>query len=184
MQDGVLCRHWHDPDPSRPSFLEIAVPQSLWARILTAYHDTAGHFGEEKTSLRLRARYHWYGMQRDTVDWFHSYTSCSRRKRTQARGHGAPLVSTWFGHPWECLALNLIPNLPVTARGNRHVLDVVDYFSKWGEAFAIPDMTAATIARVITDEIVARFGAPTSHHSDQGRNVNSVLMHEISLLGT
>ena len=185
MQDGVLCRRWHDPDPSRPSFLQIVVPRSLRARILTAYHDTAGHFGEEKTTLRLRAHYHWYGMHRDTVDWVRSCTSCSRRKRTQARGRGAPLVSTWCGHPWERLALDLIPNLPVTARGNRNLLVVVDYFSKRGEAFAIPDMTAATIARVITDEIVARFGAPASLHSDQGRNVDSALTHEIcSLLGT
>ena len=46
-------------------------------------------------------------------------------------------------------------------------------------------MTASTIARVITDEIVARFGAPTSLHSDQGRNVDSALMHKVcSLLGT
>ena len=56
MQDGVLCRRWHDPDPSRPSFLQIVVPRSLRARILTVYHDTAGHFGEEKTTLHFRAR--------------------------------------------------------------------------------------------------------------------------------
>ena len=130
MQDGVLCRRWHYPDPSRPSFLQIVVPRPLRACILTAYHDTAGHFGEEKTTLRLRARFHWYGMHRDTVDWVRSCTSCSRRKHTQARGRGAPLVSRWCGHPWERLALDLIPELPVTARGNRHLLGVVDYFSK------------------------------------------------------
>ena len=46
-----------------------------------------------------------------------------------------------------------------------------------GGGGAITDMTAATIACVITDEVVAWFDALTSVHSDQGRNVDLALMH-------
>ena len=54
--------------------------------------------------------------------------------------------------------MDLIPNLPVTKRGNRHLLVVVDYFTKWAEVFPLPDMRAETITSVFLGEIVARYG--------------------------
>jgi len=37
--------------------------------------------------------------------------------------------------------------LPRTARGNRYLLTVVDRFTKWSEAIAVPDATAKTITK-------------------------------------
>ena len=126
FNDGLLCRRWHDPDPSRPSFLQVVVPFGHRASILTKYHDECCHMGKEKTLLRLRSRFHWYGMRHDVVDWVRSCSSCSAHKTPKRCGRGAPLVSTWCGYPWERVAMDLIPNLPVTKRGNRHLLVVVD----------------------------------------------------------
>ena len=69
--------------------------------------------------------------------------------------------------------------LPETSQGNKHILVVVDHFTKWCEAFATPDQKASTVAPLLISRIFSRFGSPAVLHSDQGRNFESVLMHEI-----
>ena len=64
----------------------------------------------------------------------------------------------------------------MTPCSNKYVLVVGDYFTKWTEAFAIPDMEIATIAHVLVNEFISRFGAPTHLHTDQGRSFESSLI--------
>ena len=44
------------------------------------------------------------------------------------------------------VGIDLVGPLPKTARGNRYIVTLVDYFSKWPEAEALPDKTAETVA--------------------------------------
>ena len=66
----------------------------------------------------------------------------------------------------------------------RKVVVVMDYFSKWPEAYALPNQEAKTVATVIVNEFVCRFGVPLELHSDQGTNFESAVFQEMcSLLG-
>eukprot|EP00731_Ephydatia_muelleri_P018300 Em0011g340a len=66
-------------------------------------------------------------------------------------------------------------------RGNRYVLVVGDYFTKWMEAYPMPNMEAGTVANVFVHHFVSRFGVL---HTDQGRHFESTLMKEVcQLLG-
>ena len=63
-----------------------------------------------------------------------------------------------------------------TAKGNQYILTMTCYFSKWIEAFAIPDKRAQSIAAAIY-AAYCRHGAPTNIITDQGREfVNKVLL--------
>ena len=55
-----------------------------------------------------------------------------------------------------------------TPDGYRYILVIADYFSKWTEAFPIMDKYADTVADVLVDKIILRFGMPLVIHSDQG----------------
>ena len=44
------------------------------------------------------------------------------------------------------VGIDLIGPLPTTDRGNRYVVTLVDYFSKWPEAAPLPDKTAVGVA--------------------------------------
>ena len=66
-----------------------------------------------------------------------------------------------------------------SSAGNRYILVIGDYFTKWKEAFAIRDMEAVTVARCLVNEVICRFGVPDSLHTDQGKNFESALVREI-----
>jgi hypothetical protein len=55
----------------------------------------------------------------------------------------------------------------------------MDYFTKWPEAFAIPDQEATTVAHVLTEGMFCRFGVPLELHSDQGKNFESAVFREV-----
>ena len=57
-----------------------------------------------------------------------------------------------------------------------------DYFSRWMEAFPIPNQEASTVADNLVDEVFLRYSAPEQLHSDQGRQFESHLMTEICKL--
>ncbi|GFU07825.1 retrovirus-related Pol polyprotein from transposon 412 [Trichonephila clavipes] len=51
----------------------------------------------------------------------------------------------------------------------------MDYFTKWPEAYPIPDQEASTVAEVLFQHWISRFGVPLQLHSDQGRNFDSAV---------
>ena len=184
LREGVVCRRWDDPCPSRPSRELIVVPLRLRRDVLAEFHDCCCHQGSQRTYQQIRARFHWNGMKRDVEDWVTSCVSCSEKKSPRNRGRGAPLEVTWAGYPFERIAMDLIPNLPESVGGNRHILVVVDYFTKWVEAYPLKRMDAVSIASVFVSEFVSRFGAPDNLHTDQGKNFDSRLFKEVcSMLG-
>ncbi|XP_041929155.1 uncharacterized protein K02A2.6-like [Alosa sapidissima] len=55
----------------------------------------------------------------------------------------------------------------------------MDYFTKWPEAYAVPDQSAHTTADRLVTEMFCRFGAPEELHSDQGRNFEAEVFAEV-----
>jgi len=56
--------------------------------------------------------------------------------------------------------------LPTTESGQKYILVVGDYFSKWTEAFPLRKQEAKTVAEKLVHEVIARYGAPEKIHSD------------------
>jgi transposase InsO family protein len=48
------------------------------------------------------------------------------------------------------------------------VFVITDHFTKYSEAFATPNQTAETAAKIIVEEIVIKYGSPSEILSDQG----------------
>ena len=86
------------------------------------------------------------------------------------------------GAPLDRLTTDILGPFPESTRGNKYVLAVTDYFTKWVEIFTIPDQTAATCAEIILNEVIARFGCPYNIHSDQGQNYESAIFTELCQL--
>ena len=69
--------------------------------------------------------------------------------------------------------------LPETAQGNKYIVTVTDYFSKWPEAAPLPDKTSTGVADFLFS-VFCRHGWPETIISDQGREfINVVTRFEI-----
>jgi transposase InsO family protein len=84
-----------------------------------------------------------------------------------------------FGAPFERIAIDIAGLFPESDKGNRYLLIAMDYFTKWSEAYAIPTQDASRVADALVTTFFRRFGVPMELHSDQGRNFESRLMHEV-----
>ena len=99
-------------------------------------------------------------------------------------GRRHPLGNIPTGHRWDRIAMDILDVCEPTTDGYRYILVIADYFSKWTEAFPIKDKCADTVADVLVDNIILRFGMPLVIHSDQGREFEKGLMKSLcSLLG-
>ena len=86
------------------------------------------------------------------------------------------------GYPMERIAIDIAGEFPVTKRGNKYILVIQDYYTKWVECFAMHNTESATVAKLLVNEVVSRFGVPNKIHSDQGRQFESVLFKEMCQL--
>ena len=179
LRDGVLYRRWESEAGDEVRW-QLVIPSSLRKDVLHKLHtkETAGHLGIKKTLGRVKERFFWPGSTKDVKDWCRECDLCASRERP-TRQPRAPLRTYNVGSPLERVALDVLGPLPVSDRGNKYILVVGDYFSKWTEAYAIPNQEATTVARVLVEEFVARFGIPRQIHSDQGRNFESKVFQEM-----
>ena len=61
---------------------------------------------------------------------------------------------------------------------------MVEYTTRWPEAFAVPDEKAITVAKIICEHIVPRHGVPECLISDRGQAFTGEVMTEVyKLLG-
>ncbi|GFX54381.1 retrovirus-related Pol polyprotein from transposon 412 [Trichonephila clavipes] len=63
--------------------------------------------------------------------------------------------------------------LPRSSDENNNILVVKDYFTKWPEAYPIPNQDASAVAEVLVQHWISPFGVPIQLHSDQERNFDS-----------
>jgi hypothetical protein len=59
-----------------------------------------------------------------------------------------------------CVALDTTRPLPKITNGNKHVLAVIDHYSKWCEAWPVKEHDAYTITKFLEDEVICRYGMP------------------------
>ena len=91
----------------------------------------------------------------------------------------APMKQYQVGEPMKRIAIDILGPLPESNAGNKYIMIVTDYFTRWTEAFALPNQEALTIARALVDEFISQFGLPRQIHTDQGTQFESKLFQNL-----
>ena len=167
-------------DPKR-KFWRIVVPRRFRRYVLEACHDSlgGGHMGRTKTLGKIASRFYWNGMSTDCARYVDGCETCNKTK--SSRRPSAPLLISLprVNNPFDRVAIDFVGPLPTTAKGNRYILVLVDYATRWPEAFATKDMLATTVAEILVKEILCRHGAPVELLSDQGRDFLANVVKEV-----
>lgn len=149
----------------------LVVPNSVVPKILSLCHDspTVAHQGFSKTLKRIQAGYFWRNMYCHIRNYIKSCNSCNER-RAHIPANLAPLQRMPIASkPMEYVAIDAMGPFPLTYSGNKYILVVSDYFTRWPEAYPTPDIKSETVARIL-EQFITRHGVPNNLISDRGSN--------------
>lgn len=184
LDNGVLTKQWLTTD-GRVEYSLTVIPRDMRHNLVREMHGgtTSGHLGVKKTLSRLRQRFYWLEMRKDVQEWCRVCDTCNAKKGPARKGK-APLQVHQVGAPMERVGVDILGPLPTTAAGNKYICVAMDYFTKWPEAYALPNHEAVTVAEVLVEQFFTRFGVPAELHSDQGREFEAEVFRECcQLLG-
>jgi transposase InsO family protein len=165
--------------------MQLVLPKRRVKEVLQEIHGgTSGaHFGVNKTLGKIRERFYWVNARDDIETWCRKCATCAASKGPRTRSRG--LMKQYnVGAPFESTAFDIAGPFPVTDSGNKYIMVVMDYFSKWSEAYGLPNQEAVTVSRDMMENWICRYGLPLEMHSDQGRNFESNVFQGVcELLG-
>ena len=113
-------------------FKQLVVPKPHHVTVMKLAHDfiLSGHLGIRKTTDLILSSFYWPGIQCGVSRYC---SSCDVCQRTFPKGKVSrvPLVKMpLIDAPFERVAVDLLgPISPVTDRGNRYILTLIDYSS-------------------------------------------------------
>ncbi|CAG2228704.1 unnamed protein product [Mytilus edulis] len=188
VEDGIL-KHFYSkrckkvPQDER-LVKQIAVPKVLRDDLLKSYHDCiagGGHQGFERTYAALRNKYFWQSMYSDINTYVKTCETCQQSKRA-FNARPPPLQPQQTHDVFQRWHIDILSGLPTTKDKFKHILLVVDSYSKWCEAFPLRTQEAKEVANVLYKEIITRYGAPRILISDRGKTFVSNIVKALSEL--
>ena len=159
---------------------QIVVPAKLHRELMEQYHDhkLAGHLGVVKTLANLRNKYFWPKMANDVKIHVLNCLICAKKKASGACK--APLQPIPVAdYIWQRLAMDIVGPVPESNRGNRYILVIMEYTTRFIIALALKEISAATIMRKFIKHIVNNEGLPSQILTDRGSNFQSLAMQEL-----
>nr|GEU64975.1 reverse transcriptase domain-containing protein [Tanacetum cinerariifolium] len=162
---------WDDP-----FLFKIFVDQVIWRcvhgqkaiDILKACHNrpTKRHHGPNYTAKKVfDSEFYWPTIYCDAHELVKSFDACQRQGKISQRDemlqnsiHVFEIFDVW--------GINLMGPFP-SSRGNKYILVVVDYLSKWVEAKALPTNDARVVCKFLKS-FFSMFGIPRAIISDRG----------------
>ena len=153
----------------------MVLPKRCRGTVLKLAHDVplGGHLGKEKTGCRLLRRFYWPTLFKDVAEFCRGCPTCQRS--AQRRIKRAPLVPLpIITEPFSRVAMDIVGPLPRSRSGNKYILVLCDYGTKYPEAIPLKSIDAEHIA-----DVFSRIGIPREILTDQGSNFTSQLLAEL-----
>jgi len=182
IKEGVLYKNWEATN-FKKSVLQIIVPKQRIKQILEIAHDSSsgGHFGINKTLDKIRRRFYWALCKQDVENWCRTCDICIAKKGPSGKGKSEMQIYD-TGSPFERLQMDILGPFPTSTSGNKYLLVIMDCFTRWVEAFPLKNFRAKLVAEVFVNQFISRYGVPSELHTDQGKNFDSKLFAELSIL--
>ncbi|XP_043958900.1 uncharacterized protein LOC122823389 [Gambusia affinis] len=177
LQDGILY-HQHG------QFKQLVVPKKARETVLTLGHSIpwAGHLGKYKTTARIKRYFFWPGLRSDVALFCRSCPECQKtsiRVPTKAPRQPLPIIGT----PFLRLGMDIVGPVEKSKSGNRFMLVITDYATRYPEVFPLKTVKAKHVASSLI-QLFSRVGFPQEILTDQGTNFMSTLLKQVyKLLG-
>src|SRR6266540_3160370 len=81
---------------------------------------------------------------------------------------------------FEKWRVDIVRPLPITREGNRYIVVVINYFSRWPEARLLKAANTDIVATFLYEEIICRFGTPRTLQNDRGTHFMNELIQRLT----
>ncbi|XP_029928572.1 uncharacterized protein LOC115374014 [Myripristis murdjan] len=174
LREGLLFHKSREVEAER-----LVVPRVLREQVLKLGHSIpwAGHLGFRKTYERIASRFYWAGVHREVQDYCQSCSVCQLsggKNVPKFPLQPLPIIDV----PFSRIAMDIVGPLERTQAGNRFILVVCDYSTRYPEAFPLRDVTAKQIAYALL-QLFSRVGIPSEILTDQGTNFLSNTLKQV-----
>lgn len=165
-------------------FHQLIVPKKYRHFVMKLAHETlmAGHLGVKKTIDRVTSEFYWPGVQADIRRFI---SSCDICQRTTPKGKIPPVPlgrMPLISEPFHRVAADIVgPLEPRTTKGNKYILTIIDFATRYPEAVALSGIETERVAEALVD-VFSRVGVPREILTDQGTQFTSDVMKEVSRL--
>lgn len=155
------------------------LPTEFRIKAFNAIHNLS-HPGVRTSRKLIQRRYFWPSMNIDVKKWVQA---CIRCQRSKIHRHTASAISNFEpSQRFEHLHVDIVGPLRTSPQGHRYVITMIDRATRWPEAHAAFDITADTVARIVYEEWITRYGCPVRMTTDQGRQFESSLFNALTRL--
>lgn len=159
---------------------KLVVPSSLKLEVMFLCHDNAcvTHPGLSRTLSKIRKAFYWPGYFQDVKNYVASCNSCVARRGFKPN-QKAPLQHIPVAErPFQKVAIDAVGPLVVSRNGNKWILVLSDYFTRWPEAYPVENITSKTVAKILVD-FISRHGIMEILYTDRGSNFMSEAIQEV-----
>lgn len=153
------------------------VPVEFRHKVFESFHNLS-HPGIRSTCKLIRKKFVWSSINKDIRDWARACLNCQKSKisrHVKSPIGNYPLVSNRFTE----IHLDIVGRLPLS-ENKQYCITLIDRFTKWPEAVPTEDSKAKTVAEVIMNYWVCRYGVPSKIVMDRGSQFESELFAELS----
>ncbi len=137
------------------------------------FHDRrdAVHPGHNRTLELVHSRFYWLNMAEDIAEHIGKCEQCTMNSGGRPRkGNRMQLFPSRY--PGHMVAVDLA-EFPHSRGGDKHLLTMIDRFSRYAVAVVLKNSRAKTVIQAITNNWIYRFGTPKYLLSDNGSQFTS-----------
>ena len=184
LENGILYRTDY-PRRKRmarvkPILRRLCVPIRFRHELIKSAHENLGHYATQSLFLTLSTRYYWRSLFSDINQFCKTCGQCQKVKIKASNRH-VPLheVEPASG-PGERIAIDHKILTRKTAAGSVAILVAVDVFSGYVHLIPVPDVSAATTAKMLVKFVIPTYGIMKEIQSDKASAFTSALFTHIN----
>ena len=171
--------------PTKGKQSPFAIPDPEYLKISKVHNSTEGHHGVERTLKKLEDTFKeggtWLHRRMHVQRFIQECPCCQKMSHIRV-----PILTQRFTTssytPMERIYIDSIGPLHEDTNSNKHIVVIIDGFTRWVELYAVPDVSAEIAAKVALLDWVGRFGTPSQILSDGGTQFVNELWEELTAL--
>lgn len=167
---GVLIRKEKEND-------QVVLPKVLKSIVYEELHNKMGHLGAERVYSLAKERFYWPMMKKEITEHITKSCECIINRKPSQPAY-APLQSLQSAAPMDLVCIDLL-HLEQSSGGFEYILTITDHFTRFAQTYALKNKEAKTVAKVLFQDFMQRFGSPVRLLHDQGKEFENKLFYQL-----